>query len=117
MMRNKQQRLDAMSYLIGINLDPESRFDPTWPLLPTGHELPLFHLRMICPVVGGGGAACLNRRLESPALDQPGHEQASYLLPAGPPPYDILRFRKEITRPGSTRPAVLSAEPLRTLEP
>ena len=29
--------------------DPENRFDRTWPLLPTGHERPLFHSRMIRP--------------------------------------------------------------------
>ena len=36
-----------------------NRINGTWPLLATGHKDPLFHSRMIRPVVGGGGPTCL----------------------------------------------------------
>ncbi len=36
-----------------------NRFNGTWSLLPKGHKDPLFHSRMIRPVVGGGGPTYL----------------------------------------------------------
>ena len=38
-----------------------NRINRTWSLLATGHKDPLFHPRMICPVVGGGGPTCLKQ--------------------------------------------------------
>ena len=37
------------------NVGIANRFNGTWSLLPKGHKGPLFHPRMIHPVVGGGG--------------------------------------------------------------
>ena len=48
-----------LSCLSCLSMFPNAanRFNGTWSLLPIGHKGPLFHSRMIRPVVGGGGTA------------------------------------------------------------
>ena len=65
----------CLSYLSCLSMFPNAanRLNGTWSLLPKGHKGPLFHSRMIRPVVGGGEPACLtwiNRmdRMKYPAI-------------------------------------------------
>ena len=65
----------CLSCLSCLSMFPNTanRLNGTWSLLPIGHKGPLFHSRMIRPVVGGGEPACLtwiNRmdRIKYPAI-------------------------------------------------
>ena len=65
----------CLSCLSCLSMFPNAanRLNGTWSLLPIGHKGPLFHSRMIRPVVGGGEPACLtwiNRmdRMKYPAI-------------------------------------------------
>ena len=51
----------CLSCLSCLSMFPNAanRINGTWSLLATGHKDPLFHPRMIRPVVGGGGPAYL----------------------------------------------------------
>ena len=67
--QNENGWLLILSILCILVQSVENRFSTTSPLFPAGHEDSLFHPRMIRPVVGGGGPACLKHpcRIQSPA--------------------------------------------------
>ena len=53
----------CLSCLSCLSMFPNAanRINGTWSLLPKGHKGPLFHPRMIRPVVGGGGPTYLKQ--------------------------------------------------------
>ena len=57
----------CLSCLSCLSMFPNAanRLNGTWSLLPKGHKGPLFHSRLIRPVVGGGGPTYLKQHLGS----------------------------------------------------